>query len=518
MSTISPFSTQPTANHSSVRQSGSRSQRPKRWYAIILLCLILLSVGLEYIEKFYTPHLPTATLTVPPTNQMGINYYHESMGYLSRTDTEIDSDLGLIQQVTNKIKVAHNPYMNAGHLTAAASLAIVQNIVRKAKARKMYVVWTENNDTVTFTDKNWSDYAQKVIADAAAAHAAGADEFLVGNEISLHTNGDPGYNDANLPVRIKQLVTACRQNFSGTKGYEDGWYKSKSWYGSGLGPLAKIYFTLYEPWYNFQAQFDQIANYFGKKAEIGELSTVASKRTLNYNEEDWTRELMRRYDYARKKGLNVWLFNFREPQNDGYGFFDAPPSQQYHAIWDYLRGRKVLSYADLLAFAYPTNNKDKSQLVAGDFDTQVLPDVTAADYVFRGIATPLTISGTESWRAMRLVFRYSNADNYYFLNIEPNDHKVKLFRRQNGVETRLGEVTTPVDIGKSYDFEIRVSGSGATTQIAIFWDTVKIINVVDTGNTNLDASGFGMHNNGVSGEVNALSLTSFEQSECTGAC
>lgn len=82
------------------------------------------------------------------------------MGYLKRSNNEIENDLSLVQEVTNKIKVYHNPFMNAGSVAPAASLAIVKNIVLKAKARGMYVIWTENDDSVTLTDALWNNYTR----------------------------------------------------------------------------------------------------------------------------------------------------------------------------------------------------------------------------------------------------------------------------------------------------------------------------------------------------------------------
>ena len=498
------------------------TKRPKKSHYRFLLILSLLVVVLGILGGLIAlyPRVvwTTRMLAIPSNDNIGVNYYHESMGYLRLTDAEIDSDLAQIQLVTHKLKVYYNPFAHISG-TGTDPLEIVKNIVQKAKARNMYVVWTENDDHVKLTDATWGQYAKKVIADAAEAHSVGADEFLVGNEISLHNNGDPGFNDTNLPVRIKQLVIACQTNFPGTKGYEDGWYKSDNWHTATLGPLNKIYFTLYESWHNFKADLDRIVTYFGKKAEIGEVSTMATKRGLDDNEEEWTLELMRRYDYARQKGMPIWPFTFRETHNNSFGLFQTNPPNQPHDIWNYLRGLKTFTYHEFLsdnfndgtmqAFSGDGYNYRK-RLRANAFN-KVLASVPVPDYVFRGVASPISTSGPEMWRAMRLVVRYSDINNYYFVNIEPNYNRVELYRRQGGVESYLAGVSTSLQLGTDYDFEIRISGSGAATKIQVIWDTVKIIDLTDTGNASLNTGEFGMKNNGVMGDIDDVVVTDFEQ-------
>jgi len=355
-----------------------------------------------------------------------------------------------------------------------------------------------------------------VMTDAAAAASVGVDEFLVGNEISIHNNGDPGFSDIQLPVRIKLLVATCHVNFAGPIGYEDGWYKSVSWQLAGSGALSHLYFTLYEPWYRFKIAFDGIVNSFGTKAEIGELSTMSTKGLLNYDEEDWTRELLRRYNYARQKGLITWLFTFADFSNDGFGIFQ-PASHQPHEIWTYLKGQKALFY-HTFTLSFPNiadipgaHMLDSNHIQVGEFTDPLLASVPVANYVFRGTVSPLSSSGPEKWRAMRLVFRYNDNDNYYFVDIEPNSQKIQLFRRQGGVEVNLGTRDTSLHYMNHYDFELRISGSGSATHLQVFWDTVKIFDIKDAKNANLATGTVGMRNNGVMGEMEDLVVTDFEQ-------
>src|SRR5579859_3901730 len=224
---------------------------PSLFFLAILIAAITLKIIISRPSVSWQPQ----TLFVPSRNHIGINYYHESMGYLKRTDAEITLDLQQIRTVTDNIKVYHNPY-------TAKTLPLVASIVQQAKHLQMHVVWVENDDNTPLTDDNWTSYQSNVLSDAAFAYQAGADEFLVGNEISIHANHDPGFSDANLPFRIKQLAELCKRSFPGPISYEEGWYKSLSWQAAKLGPLSKIYFTLYEPWHVFKAESDHIASSF----------------------------------------------------------------------------------------------------------------------------------------------------------------------------------------------------------------------------------------------------------------
>lgn len=499
----------------SINKGVFKEKQPRRRkYIFLLIPFILLIIfaviAYQRINSPNTADWKSKLLQVPAKNNLGIDYYHESMGYLKRTPAEVTHDLGQIQQVSQNVKVYHNPYM-------PASLPLIESIVRQAKSLHMHVVWVENDDTVVLTDANWKTYAQHVKTDAALAAKAGVDEFLVGNEISIHNNGDPGFSDLQLPTRVKQLATDCHTNFSGPIGYEEGWYKSVSWQKATLGSLSHIYFTLYEPWYRYKVAFDGIVNAFGNKAEIGELSSMSTMKQLNYSEEDWTRELLRRYDYARQKGLIVWLFNYTDFSTDGFGLF-RPDTYQPHEIWAYLRGQKTLSYHELPLHFSNLSSNPGAQMVGdngvqvGEFTAPALVDTPVADYVFRGTVSPLSASGNEKWRATRLVFRYNDNENYYFLDIEPEGHKIQLFRRQNGTEVNLGSQVTNLPYMQKYNFELRVSGSGTSTHLQVFWDTVKVFDLLDKGNTNLASGSVGMKNNGVTGEMDDLVLTDFEQS------
>lgn len=263
----------------------------------------------------------------------GINYYHESMGYISRTDLEIDIDLDRIASKNRSIKVYHNPYNSN-------ALAICKTIVQKAKAKGFYVVWTENNDTIHLTAKNWDDYASKVVADATEAQSVESDEFLVGNEISIHNDESEGFNDTNLPNRIKQLAQDCSNSFTNTISYEDGWWKKDAWYKAGLGNLSKIYFTLYENIADFEKYAKDIWDKFRTKAVIGEWSTQSVMDTVSgTDEDDWKDKLLARQKILDELGLVHFIFCYRDTgvdnNNRGFGLWKYTIDEP-HDIWNYI--------------------------------------------------------------------------------------------------------------------------------------------------------------------------------------
>lgn len=263
----------------------------------------------------------------------GFNYYHESMGYISRTDAEIDTDLTRMGQKSNKrIKIYFNPYNQA-------NLANCKNICAKAKTAGFYVIWNENNDNTTLTDANWSTYSDLVIADAIEAEDSGADEFLVGNEISIHNNGDSGFSDGTLPIRIKQLVTDCI-GFLGTKSYQEGWWKKDDWNNAGLGSLSKIYFTIYETEADFETYVNDIFDKFGTNAIIGEWSTQLTMAvSAGGDEADWQDQLLTRQKILDEIGLTHFIFCYRDTgvnnNNMGFGLWKFTVDEA-NDIWNFL--------------------------------------------------------------------------------------------------------------------------------------------------------------------------------------
>lgn len=273
-----------------------------------------------------------------PPLLVGMNYYHESMGYISRTNDEIKKDLDRIAVFSKRIRVYHNPYTNAGMIPADVSLNICKNVVSIAKSLGFYVIWIENRDSGVFTESNWEDYRNKVILDAKEAMLVGADEFFVGNEISLHNDGSPGYDDTNLPIKIKNLAQDCSENFPYKKGYQDGWWKKWSWTNAGLGNLDTISFTIYENQKDFEEHVVDIFKRFKNKASIGEYSTQSIFSSEGSDEEEWARKIGQRTKILKNSGLlEVYYFCWREGVG-GFGIMEDGDDQNMHLAWQSLLG------------------------------------------------------------------------------------------------------------------------------------------------------------------------------------
>lgn len=256
------------------------------------------------------------------------------MGYIARNDTQIDTDLDRItSKGFNSLKVYHNPL-------TAETLATCVNIVEKAKAKGLYVVWTENDDSTTLTTANWSTYTAAVVSDASSAAAAGADEFLVGNEISIHNNGDAMFDDGTFEGHVKTLVSDCHGNFSGTKGYEDGWWKKDTWYSSKLEGVKKMYFTLYETEADFQSRAADILAKFDSRCVIGEWSTQSTMASsASGDETTWTGLLVARKTILENINMPNYIFCFRDTgvdnNNMGFGLWKYTVDEP-HDVWNYM--------------------------------------------------------------------------------------------------------------------------------------------------------------------------------------
>jgi len=85
----------------------------------------------------------TFSATIPAYNQ-GINYYHESMGYITRSTAQIDADLDdMIAHGTQSIRVLQNP-MNPS--TDWDSSSQFYNIIQRAKLKGLFVLAGANFD------------------------------------------------------------------------------------------------------------------------------------------------------------------------------------------------------------------------------------------------------------------------------------------------------------------------------------------------------------------------------------
>lgn len=499
----------------------------------------------------------SVTLTPPASASLGINYYHESMGYIGRTNAQITQDLQTIAGVCKNIKVYFNPLpSNAGTVSRSTALTNVQNIISIAKSLGFYVVWVENIDqgkvlTDSTTDLSnsasykwkWADYSTQVVADAALAQAAGADEFLVGNEIIGSTHfysTDPGtsvattiYTTANFPGSVGTLVSSCRANFSGKIGLQEVNTITAMWAPSGvanLHGLDKIYWDLYEKYKNFQQKADSITSIFGTTAAaIGEMSSIDVLGKIGnyvaYTENDWSRELMRRYDYLRQKGLTTYGFTYGDPSSTSTGFGlrkNTSDNQTFHDIWQYLLLNKNITYTEYFLDTFPPNDFTGGSggtggaLTINATNTLATITVPATDYVFRG-----RVQWQGSTGSTRIIARYTDANNYYCINIDVTNNKATFLRRQAGVETQLGATVPWPPSGSfsgsfsgstftDFDFEIRVQGLGSATQVSAYIDTYKIADQTDSGNSSLNSAQCGVLYVSTTTVINTVHVTAIE--------
>ena len=259
----------------------------------------------------------------------GINYYHESMGFLPKTLNEIEKDLDIIKEKFQVIKVFHNPFQ----IDRLPHIALIAQI---AKQKGLYVIWVENNDNIQFTEANWVEYVDLVKNDCKLAAELGADEFLVGNEISIHNDNSSGYNDTNLPLKVKNLIEECSVLTKAILSYQEGWWKKDAWNNAGTGQLEKIYFTLYENEVDFEKYARELKQKFGSQLVIGEWSTQGTFLTSADDELDWKNKLQKRKEILDNLQIPHHYFCFRdtgvESNNKGFGLWKFDKLEP-HLAW-----------------------------------------------------------------------------------------------------------------------------------------------------------------------------------------
>lgn len=262
-----------------------------------------------------------------------MNYYHESMGYLVRTEREVRLDLARLAPLTRKLKIYHNPWGN--------SIAHARSICRIAKGEGFHVVWNENNDTTTFTEANWPDWCTAVVADAATAQAAGADEFLVGNEMSIHHDGSALFADDAFPGHVQVLAAAAAARFTGPIGVQEGWWKHEVWTAAGLGSMSRLYLTLYEDDAGFARNARNCRQAVGGRCAVGEFSTGGTLAAWAGGDEGrWARQLAERMRTLEQIGCpDFYYFTFRDTDN-GFGMLTAGNDAAFHRAWYALFGER----------------------------------------------------------------------------------------------------------------------------------------------------------------------------------
>ena len=273
-------------------------------------------------------------------SRLGINYYHESMGFYSRTNEEINADLDRILTFTNKIKV-YNYVLDHDN-------SICLNVATLAKAKGFHVTWVENpdgNPDIDFTIWDGA-YTTAVLADAAAAEAIGVDIFIVGNETSLKVDGVDFADYASLISRVKTLVTSVKAVFTGQVSFQEGWWKKDDWFSAGLGSLDKIYFNVYEAYADFVDICEDMYAKFGNNLVIGEFSAQNYVSDLYPNgigereEDDFFRQIANRINTLKTIGIeDVYYFTYKEDDGHGVVINDIP---EYRKAWNALASDRIM--------------------------------------------------------------------------------------------------------------------------------------------------------------------------------
>lgn len=142
-------------------------------------------------------------------SNFGMNYYHESMGYMTRNNEQIMEDLSRIKSITDKIKIYKHPY---------ADIDISLNIAKLAKEAGLYTIFSENFDGNTLlpplwnkpipailTEGEWDVYVTKVLEDFEIVKNI-VDEFWVSNELDIHTDKSIQMSGALLVEKQKNLI------------------------------------------------------------------------------------------------------------------------------------------------------------------------------------------------------------------------------------------------------------------------------------------------------------------------
>lgn len=246
----------------------------------------------------------------------GINYYHEPIGFIVRSPEQMDADMEKIASKYDAVKIYNDTTQQDKIRHALAAC-------KAAKKHGLYVIFEELYTGTQLTSTTWDAWADGVINDFRFVYDFDCiDEFIVGNEMSLHVDGG-SIDDYGLIDRIKLLVKECQNRSKDVLiSYQEGWWKKDAWSTKKLDHLPKIYFTLYETLSDFQQNLKDVISPFSGKAAIGEWSTQSTLTDFGGNEVDWCEELRTRQLALDSSGIDHFYFCFRDtgPDNNGKGF------------------------------------------------------------------------------------------------------------------------------------------------------------------------------------------------------
>jgi hypothetical protein len=250
--------------------------------------------------------------------QLGMNYYHETMltkegwHYVPRTTNQVSSDMDSIKSITNYVKLYSNPMISNNQGWVDQVNTIAQN-------KGMYTVIVMNTEDRIIDYSNWYTYATNVINNCKFFNNK-ADEFVVGNELSLHSN-IPSFE---LKTRVESLINSCKQYLSQPVSYEAFWYEKDSWNGYN----GKLYFNMYENLGSYTTNIQEMRTKF-PNANIGEFGEdLYDGNTLK--DENWQKqEVQKRWDIVKNNNVPVaYVFSYKEPSFTGFGLVRSDESKR----------------------------------------------------------------------------------------------------------------------------------------------------------------------------------------------
>ncbi len=248
--------------------------------------------------------------SVSATN-LGMNYYHETMmkngnHYISRTTTQVSSDLDTIKTITN----------------SSGNLEWVNQVNTLAKQKGMYTVLVMNTEDRTLDNSNWATYSSKVL-DNCKYFNGKVNEFVVGNEISLHSS----FSKTDIKNKVATLIGQCKSSFSNDVSYEAFWYEKDAW----KGYTGKLYFNMYENLNSFTTNVKELKASFpgGSIGEWGE--DLKDEGVLR--DENWQKqEVQRRFDVVKATNVPIaYIFTYKEPSTTGFGLVRNDDSKR--PVW-----------------------------------------------------------------------------------------------------------------------------------------------------------------------------------------
>lgn len=278
-------------------------------------------------------------IIIDGNENFGMNYYHESMGYA----TWSEADLIRIKKVTNKIKLFKHPWGNNARILA---------ICQKCKELGFYVVLGENFDGNKYappydgspmapkllTEENWITYCNYVKTDYTKVKDY-VDEFLVSNEIDIHTDKTAGMKGQNLVNKVAALKEELKLIQNCKFGIQEGSWK---YLYLGINPpydysaFDTLYFTIYS---DDETKFREVATkmrgyypqgMFGEWNVGFDIESITSEELTIKSD-----KIKNRKDWLKAQGIPGYIFT--------YGH------DKYHKIIDniqYKKLSKLIHYCD----------------------------------------------------------------------------------------------------------------------------------------------------------------------------